>query len=112
MRLFMSVRGKGAVPTVRKVVALPEFPCKMLVKLYGKMPIYGRADVEVECENPLTLKELSEELEVISEEFFNNMNDAIEKFTLECELSGRHSDAYRMKNTIPSFCCDGYEVKA
>ena len=109
MRLFMSVRGKGAVPTIRKVMALPKFPCKMLVKLYGKVPIYGRDDVEVECENPLTLKELSEELEVICEEFFNNMNDAIEKFTLECELSGRHSDAYRMKNAIPSFGYDVYE---
>jgi len=106
----MSVRGKGAVPTIRKVLTMPEFPCKMVVKLFGKMPVYGKQEIEVDCANPLTIKELSEELEVISEQFFNDMNNKIERFTLECELSGRHADAYRMKNTIPSFGYDVYEV--
>jgi hypothetical protein len=110
MRLFMSVRGKGAVPHVRKVLALPEFPCKMVVKLFGKMPVFGKKEIEIECENPLTINELSEEIEAISEQFFNEMNDSIERFTLECELSGRYADAYRMKNTIPSFGYDVFEV--
>lgn len=110
MRLFMSVRGKGHTPTVRKVLALPEFPCKMLVKLFGKMPVYGKEEIEVDCANPLSLAELSEELEIISENFFNEFNDRIENKTLELELSGKHSDAYRLKNTVPSFGYDVYQL--
>ena len=107
MRLFLSVRGKGHTPTSRKQFYNPEFPARMLVKLWGKIEILGKENIEVECENPLMLTEVSKEIEKISEEFYGHFNDKIEAKTLIFQLEGRASDAYRLKNSIPSF---GYDV--
>lgn len=107
MKLFLSVRGKGHTPTSRKQFYNPEFPAKMLIKLWGKVDVLGRESIEVECENPLMLTEVSKEIETISEEFYGKFNDRIEACTLMFELEGKSSDAYKLKHSIPSF---GYDV--
>jgi hypothetical protein len=111
VKKFLSVRGKGAEPTSRLQFYTPEFPCKMRVNLWGKASKHLKRDVDVDCEHPLSLKEFSEELEVISEGFFNEFNDLIEKQTLVLELSGKHADAYELKNMIPSYGYDVFEIK-
>jgi len=107
MKLFLSVRGKGHTPTFRKQFYNPEFPARMLIKLWGKVDVLGRENIEIECENPLMLTEVSKEIETILEEFYGKFNDRIEARTLMLELDGKSSDAYRLKHSIPSF---GYDV--
>ena len=107
MKLFLSVRGKGQVPTSRKQFYRPDFPVRMLIKLWGKIDVIGREDIEIECENPLMLDEVAKEIETISTEFFSEFNARIYDKTLMFELSGEASKAYRMRNSVPSF---GYDV--
>lgn len=110
MRQFMCVVGKGTKPIHRSKYKLPQGPCKMMIRLWRKAPIVGKETIDVCCENPLTLAELSEEIESISAKFFKEFDDRMEMITLEKVLEGKESEAYAIKHAIPSYGYDVFEV--
>jgi len=107
MKLFLSVHGKGHTPTSRKQFYKPEFPARMLIKLWGKVDVLGRHSIEIDCDDPMSLDELAKEIEIIAENFFIEFNAEVDRNILIFELEGKSSKAYQLKNSSHSF---GYDV--
>lgn len=106
---FIEIEGRGNAPISRSVYYQPTSPNRWQVRLWAKRGKLSH-EVVVECENPITITEMIEDLGGIVDDFLKEFGTAMENEVTALRLEGKFSDAYKLEGKAPRYGYLAYEL--